>query len=91
LKCYSVDIFLDTVEENCRQVDIATSAYFECRKNLYWETKFDEVPGAKLNHALQGMLLSIYSIAGADSNALGSAFGTSKPFIKMNTHGLKND
>ena len=51
----------------------------------------DEIPGAKLKHAMLALFVGMYACAGEDPDSCGVEFVGGKPFLKVNIGNMKDD
>jgi acid phosphatase family membrane protein YuiD len=58
------DDFLDVVEKQLKIIDDICSTVDNLKVDLLDETGLDEVPGAKLKHAIRGLIIGVIASSG---------------------------
>ncbi len=69
-----MDDFLYQVERSCKELDDLNKDFDKLKIDFLDATRMDEIPGAKLKHAMLGLFVGMYACAGEDPNSCGVDF-----------------
>jgi hypothetical protein len=78
-----MDDFLDVVEKQLKLVDDICDSVDDFKMKFMDATGLDEVPGAKIKHALRGLVLGLAAAAGDKPDSYEIKFSDKKPFVHV--------
>lgn len=77
------DEFLDVVEKQLKLIDDICSTVDNFKIDLLDETGLDEVPGAKLKHAMRALIIGVIAASGTSPATVDISLVAKKPYLKV--------